>query len=183
MTKFDTHTLLKLNSNFNDLKIVKELVYDKCDLNLSNLSISSESQKYGACSFLLDDSKIQLRISKVTPKKTGQFVTIWKRNLDGITEPFNINDNIDFIIIIARSEENFGQFIFPKLVLAENGIITRNEKVGKRGIRVYPPWSLTTNKQAQKTQIWQEKYFLTIKTDGSTNLKLAKLILDKASKK
>jgi len=53
-------------------------------------------------------------------------------------------------------------------VLADKEIITRNGKEGKRGIRVYPPWDIATNKQAEKTQNWQSNYFLTIKTDDTT---------------
>ena len=46
--------------------------------------------------------KIQHRVSKITPTKNGQFVTLWKRNQNGITEPFDINDEIDFIIITVK---------------------------------------------------------------------------------
>lgn len=165
------------NPLYSDLDLVKELVYDKCGFRLTNLKWSSESAEYGACSFKLDGEKIEYRISKITPTKTGQFVTVWKRNKDGITEPFDILDDIDFIIITSKSGDNFGQFIFPKSVLADHGVITRNGKEGKRGIRVYPPWDITTNKQAIKTQNWQTKYFLTIEKDNSTDLALAKKLL------
>lgn len=67
--------------------------------------------------------------------------------------------------------------MFPKSVLAEKGIITLNGKVGKRGIRVYPPWDIPTKKQAQKTQNWQTKYFFTIYADRATDLGLAKELL------
>ena len=63
-------------------------------------------------------------------------MTIWKRNKDGITEPFDTSDDFDFVIITARNDNNFGQFIFPKSILADKGIITRKGKEGKRGIRV-----------------------------------------------
>jgi hypothetical protein len=162
------------NSIHSDLKAVKELVYDKCGFDLSNLKQNLESVEYGACSFKLNGKTIQYRVSKITPKKTGQFVAIWKRNKNGITEPFDISDDLDFIIIISKSGDNFGQFVFPKSVLADKGIITRNGKEGKRGIRVYPPWDITTNKQADKTQSWQTKYFLTIKNHNSTDLELTK---------
>ena len=95
----------------------------------------------------------------------------------GITEPFDISDDIDFIIITSKSGDNFGQFIFPKSVLADKGIITSNGKEGKRGIRVYPPWDIATNKQALLTQSWQTKYFLTIKNHNSTDLNLTKTLL------
>jgi len=171
--KFE-NTLTIMNRFHNDLKIVKELVYDKCSFDLTNLKLNSESVEYGACSFVLNGKKIQHRVSKITPTKTGQFVTIWKRNKVGITEPFDIVDDIDFVVITTRSGDNFGQFIFPKPVLADKGIITQNGKKGKRGIRVYPPWDFGPNKQAEKTQSWQTKYFLTIQNDNSTDLEFIK---------
>ena len=172
------NTLALLNSIHSDLKVVKELVYDKCGFDLTNFKQNEESKEYGACTFVLNGKTIEQRISKITPTKTGQFVTIWKRNKDGITEPFDNEDNFDFIIITARNGENFGQFIFPKLVLVDRGIITRNGKEGKRGIRVYPPWDITTNKQAEKTQNWQTKYFVTIKNNNPTELELTKKLLE-----
>lgn len=70
------NTLLLLNSIHNDLKIVKELVYDKCGFDLTNLKQNLESKDYGACSFVLNGKTIEQRISKITAIKTGQFVTI-----------------------------------------------------------------------------------------------------------
>jgi hypothetical protein len=171
------NTLTLLNSIHSDLKVVKELVYDKCGFDLTNLKQNIESKEYGACTFVLNGKTIQQRVSKITKTKTGQFVTIWKRNKDGITEPFDYEDNFDFVIITARNDENFGQFIFPKLVLADKGIISRNSIEGKRGIRVYPPWDITTNKQAEKTQNWQTKYFVTIKNNNPTDIELTKKLL------
>ena len=170
------NTLILLNSIHSDLKVVKELVYDKCGFVLTNLKQNVESKEYGACTFELNNKIIQQRVSKITPTKTGQFVSIWKRNKDGITEPFDNLDNFDFVIITARNEEKFGQFIFPKSVLLDKGIITGNGKKGKLGIRVYPPWDTATNKQAEKTQLWQTKYFLTIDSNDKTNLNFAKLL-------
>jgi len=162
------------NSFRHDLKIAQEMVYDPCGFEFKNLSLNAESTEYGACSFELDGKKIQYRVSKITPTKNGQFVTLWKRNQEGITEPFDINDEIDFIIVTTRSGDNFGQFIFPRFVLAEKGIISQNNKSGKRGFRVYPPWDAPKSRQAETTQNWQLHYFLTLKTDGSTDLGLVK---------
>ena len=175
------NTLTVLDSISSDLKVVKELVYDKCGFVFTNLKENLESKEYGACSFELEGKTIQYRVSKITPTKIGQFVTIWKRNNDGITEPFDILDDLDFIIVMSKSGNNIGQFIFPKSVLADKGIITRNNKVGKRGIRVYPPWDFATNRQAAKTQSWQTKYFITIKNDDSTDLEMTKKLISKTS--
>jgi len=172
--------MANLNSFHNDLKIAKELVYDVCNFTLSNPKLNSESEDYAACSFELNNKIVQYRASKITPTKAGQFVTIWKRNKNGITEPFDVSDEIDFIIISSRSDDNFGQFIFPKNVLADKGILTQNGVSGKRGIRVYPPWDIPKSKQAEKTQNWQINYFVTIKTNAIDNLDLAKKLLNQS---
>jgi hypothetical protein len=163
-----------LNSN---LKAIKELCYDKCSFVLTHLKINSAGIEYGACSFELDGQKIIGRVSKITPTKTGQFVTIWKRNKKGTTEPFDIQDDFEFIIIISKSGESIGKFVFPKSVLAEKGIISQDKKNGKRGIRVYPPWDTVTNKQAAKTQNWQVKYFVTIERDDIATLDFMRKLL------
>lgn len=162
------------NERYSDLNVVKELLYDKCKLELTNLKRNSESVEYSACSFNLDGQKMEYRMSKITPTKTGQFVTIWKRNKKGETEPFDFSDTFDFIAITAISGDKIGQFIFPKSILAAKGIITHNGKEGKRGIRVYPTWDTPTSKQATKTQDWQTNYFVEIKTNLTTDFDLIK---------
>ena len=113
-------------------------------------------------------------MEKITPIKIGQFVTIWKRNGKGKTQPFDISDNIDLYLISVRQQNRIGLFIFPKSVLHNNKILSSKTSDGKRGIRVYPGWDLTTNKQAEKTQQWQTKYFLEISKDQLMNIKRAK---------
>lgn len=166
-----------VNLIYSELEAAKELVYSKCGFELTSLKQHLESAEYRACSFKLAGKAIQFRVSKITPAKTGQFVTIWKRNKDGITEPFNVLDDLDFIIITSTSGDNFGQFIFPKSVLADKGIIAGNGKQGKRGIRVYPPWDIAASKQAEKTQSWQIKYFLPMNNDDALDLDLARELL------
>jgi hypothetical protein len=143
------------------------------------LKWNSESEEYGACSFSLNGKTIQYRVSKITPTKSGQFVTVWKRNKKGITEPFTVSDGIDFIIVTSKKGETIGQFIFPRSVLADNGIMTANGKEGKRGIRVYPPWDIPTNTQAEKTQAWQTKYFVTIKGNTPPELNVIRDLFEK----
>ncbi|MDI6046369.1 MepB family protein [Flavobacterium yafengii] len=152
----------------------KELVFDKCGFELRNLEIEKESTEYSACKFDLNTVKILFRVSKITPTKIGQFVTFWKRSENGPIEPYAVSDAIDFFIINTKSNDKFGQFIFPKSVLSQQEIISTDLKEGKRGIRVYPPWDLTISKQAQKTQKWQLEYFLEIPLNKSVNLDRAK---------
>ncbi|MBC7937144.1 MAG: MepB family protein [Rhizobacter sp.] len=148
--------------------LFKEWVQNKCRLVVSDIIESEESKAYAACTFQVNDANIIYRQSKITPTKTGQFVTIWKRNKAGITEAFCSTDNFDYLTIVARSGLNIGAFIFPKNVLLENGIIGINGKDGKRGIRIYPPWDVAANKQAVKTQQWQKEYFIDLKDEENT---------------
>ncbi|WP_202702916.1 MepB family protein [Flavobacterium sp. UGB4466] len=152
-----------------DLRIAKELLYDCCDFDLTLPQPEAESNEYDAYRFRLNQKNICYRKAKITPTKTGQFVTLWKRNTAGIIAPFDFTDAIDFVIVSVRKSELYGQFVFPKSVLLEKGIFTTSKKEGKRATRVYPPWDETTSKQAQKTQQWQLNYFYSITPE--TNLK------------
>jgi hypothetical protein len=161
---------MNLKSLPKDLIIAKELVYDAFGFNFSEPQKETESTEYKAYRFFLNEKNCCYREAKITPTKTGQFVTLWKRNASGIIAPFNFLDHIDFVIITVRKETFLGQFIFPKSVLFEKGIFSTEAKEGKRAIRVYPPWDETTNNQAQKTQKWQLNYFYEIQpnTDFTT---------------
>lgn len=112
-------------------------------------------------------NKTIYREAKITPKKIGQFVSVWKRNKAGITEPRQLNDDFDEFIIKCEAGNKVGQFVFPKAVLAEKGIVSTNLKEGKRGFRVYPPWDKAENKQAIKTQEWQLEYFHYMDSDNT----------------
>lgn len=155
-----------------DLLFIQEF-YSFCGFTLTKLQMHAESKEYGACSFELNNKKVEHRISKITPTKTGQFVTIWKRNKEGNTAPFDYKD-LDFIIITSKSGDRIGQFIFSKAILAKKGIITKNGKSGKCGIRVYPPWDNVTSKQAEQTQSWQSNYFVMIESNETTYNNLIK---------
>lgn len=160
-----------------NLLTAKELVYDICGFECSEPQPEKESQEYDAFDFKIGESQIKFRSAKITPTKTGQFVTLWKRNINGIIEPFDYKDDIDFVIVSVQKENLLGQFIFPKEILLKKGVFTSETKEGIRATRVYPPWDETTSKQAQKTQQWQLDYFLSV--SDKTDLNRAKHLLDK----
>lgn len=149
-----------LYSNYN-LPTFKT-IYKQCGLEIKAFEKEAESQEYSACRFKINGLQVISRQAKITPTKTGQFVTCWQRNKDGITEPFNEATGLDFLLINVIKANQIGQFIFPKNILIEKGILSTSKKGGKRGFRVYPPWDETSNKQAQKSQDWQSDFFVAL---------------------
>ena len=157
-----------------DLLLTKEKLYDTCNFECSFPEKEKESAEYAAYSFTINEKSILFRSAKITPTKIGQFVTLWKRIEKGPIQPFDYTDAMDLIVISVRKENCVGQFVFPKAVLCEKGIISTTTKEGKRAIRVYPPWDEAINKQAQKTQQWQLEYFLEIPNEQPVNIEHAK---------
>lgn len=145
-------------------------ICSKFQLILRNVSRDEECEAYSGLNFQLDDRTVKFRKAKVTPKKTGLFVTLWKRNANGQTEPFSITEPVDFYIIAAEKGQNMGFFLFPKAVLAEKGILSGKGKEGKRGFRVYPEWETTGNKQAEKTQNWQNTFFIDLSSNEEAGM-------------
>mgnify|MGYP003574926877 CR=1 FL=1 len=131
-------------------------------INISNVQADLECEEYFGYNFQLNKTNIKFRKAKITPKKIGQFVTLWRRNANGITEPFNFKDDFEFYIIYVERDEQKGFFFFSKQVLAEKQILINGTKDGKRGFRVYPSWDAPENKQAEKTQVWQSEFFINL---------------------
>lgn len=156
---------LNLNSFENyhpEFKAIKEIFYDKNNLEISHFNPNPEYKNSLASSFSINQFFIQHRVAKITPKKIGQFVSIWKRDFSGKTAAYSFDDKLDFLIISIKEKDQMGQFIFPKPVLLENGIIKSNTSKGKLGIRVYPSWNKALNKQAIHSQNWQLKHFYNV---------------------
>lgn len=133
-----------------------------------NLLPDKEADAYCGYNFQINQWQCKFRKAKTTPKKVGQFVTLWRRNEDGVTEPFNENDNDDFYIIFTEERDKRGIFLFSKTVLIQKQILSTSTKEGKRGFRVYPIWSQPENLQAKNTQSWQSKYFVELSNSEST---------------
>ncbi len=148
------------DSTPNDLLTIQSLVYTPCGFNFSSPLVERESSEYGACTFTLNGVSILFRVAKITPIKIGQFVTLWKRIGRSPIQPFDLSDSVDYFVVSVEKENFLGQFVFPKSVLYEKGIVSKNGKGGKRAIRVYPPWDNAISTQAKKTQKWQLEYFL-----------------------
>ncbi|MFD0418113.1 MepB family protein [Streptomyces sp. NPDC127108] len=157
-----------------DLLAAKALLYDPLGLTCSQPVPEAESAEYGAHAFTLDGLAVRFRVAKTTPTKVGQFVTVWQRSEAGPIRPFDDADPVDLFVVSSREGEHFGQFVFPRGVLRERGIVSEGGVGGKRGFRVYPPWVVTASRQAERTQGWQRECFLPVPEGGGLDVELAR---------
>ena len=108
-------------------------------------------------------AQVRVRSGKITPTKVGLFVTHWRRTADGTTGPYGVHDSADTLLVTAAEDGPHparGVFVFDRASLVSHGIVARDGRDGKRGFRVYPPWSLTAPGQAARTQRWQVEHFV-----------------------
>lgn len=123
----------------------------------------AESVEYGAHTFEVNGRNAVFRVARTTPKKAGQFVTLWQRTTPdgrGPIRPYDSSESVDLFMVSVRGDAALGLFVFPQDVLIARGVVSTGFIGGKRAIRVYPPDSEPTNKTAQSTQRWQlEHYF------------------------
>ncbi|MCX7120410.1 MAG: MepB family protein [Gammaproteobacteria bacterium] len=167
---------IKFVDTHSDLQLANNLIYKKLNLAFNNFTPEKESADYAAATFTLNNHHIIFRTSKITPTKTGQFVTLWKRINNSPIQPFDLSDPFDFVVIGVRFKEKAGQFIFPKEILIKKNIFSKNNIGGKRAMRVYAPWDEANSKQALATQKWQSAFFIYL-TDHINLEKLASAFL------
>lgn len=159
------------------IELIDKLIFKTCGIEITGLMENLESHKYSAHGFALNGIKAQFQLAKITPSKTGQFVTIWQRDDKGITQPYKIDDNFTLYIIAVKDNNKQGVFIFPKAELYKHKILAGESSKGKRGIRVYASWDAALSKQAQKTKNWQTQFFIDLSSAVDIDITLAKNLL------
>jgi hypothetical protein len=151
-------------SRADDLSVAFAPLFDMVDsigIRVTGIPIwEDESSNYQAARYGLNGFTVLLRVAKITPKKVGLFVTLWKRLNEGSAiEPYSDHDAIDFVVVVVSQEVDQGFFVFDRSWLIANRVLTTKLREGKRAFRIYPPWVATTSKQAQKSQRVQEPHF------------------------
>ncbi len=143
-------------------------------LPFENLSVVEENVRYNALQFTVGNVVFQFRVARQTQTKSGHFVVFWKRSVSSQSVPYDVEDAFDVFLIFASSwddvlqKDRYGYFVFTKAVLREHGVISYHGVGGKRGLRVYAPWEVAGNHQAQRTQEWQIKSFFEVVSGNVT---------------
>ena len=159
---------------------LNETIYKVNNLLATSLEEESQNDKYGGGIFVLSSKTIRFRVAKTTPTKLGQFVAFWEKDKNNKNQAFNYNQAPELLVINCwGSNEEFGQFIFPKANLLKHQILRSDTSKGKMGMRIYPAWSFPESKEALKTQAWQSEYFIDLTHPNKiSNGKLLKLYLE-----
>ena len=118
-----------------------------------------QSGEYESGVVAIGSERWRLRTARVTPRKPGAFVAVWKRDELGETRPFGSDDPIDGLLVFVREDDRFGMFRFVASQLESLGVTRSAAHPGKRGFRVYPSWSVGLNRQALRTQAAQSSAF------------------------
>ena len=96
--------------------------------------------------------------------------------MSGEIAPFDLDDGIDKVIVLAGEHPRFGVFVFRRQLLVEKDIFSEQSIGGKRAFRVYAPWVMPSAAQAKRAKIWQCDHFAEL-TDATQGLaQLAKVL-------
>lgn len=144
------HSLTKLNTVLNEAGLPL----------LTNINYELQNAEYEGFTANIANLSIRSRKAKRTPKKAGFFVAFWEKDNQGTNQAYSTLESPDKLIIQISEEAYSGQFIFPKKILQERGVLRTNTTSGKMAMRVYPNWCKDLNKTAQKTKNWQVPYFI-----------------------
>ncbi len=155
--------------------ILKEAnhIYKNLSFKITEFKSDLEGQDYEAGYFNINSKRVISRRAKLTPKKIGQFVTLWMRNVENQTCPFSVDQYFDMVVINVVNGDLCGQFVFPKDLLENKRIVSSERSAGKRGFRLYAPWDQPESKQAISSKKWQTKYFLDFMLDKKTLMRKA----------
>ncbi|MFN3019406.1 MepB family protein [Chryseobacterium sp. TY3] len=74
--------------------------------------------------------------------------------------------------------DSFGFLIFSKVVLVKNKILTTENVLGQRCFRLYPDWDNPTNRQAEKTKLWQSYFFFNVTKSNNNRLEKIRTVFD-----
>lgn len=129
---------------------------------IKNKIDSPYKNDYNSCELEIKNHKIIYRTAKITPKKPGAFVAIWKKDTSNKNIPFSIEDDFTHMVIYIEEQNNKGVFIFTKQDLTDLGIISHPTCKGKMGVRLYPIWCKNLNKQATNNKDKQSPSFYII---------------------
>ena len=131
-----------------DLLEAYERVYLPCEYASTLLLKEPESKEYGADTFEVNHLKVRFRVAQVTPKKVGQFVTLWRRMGTGPIQPFHEADLVDRFVVSVRKGESLRHLFFRSLFWSYKASFRQiRERVNELYVFIPPGIEQTTVKR------------------------------------
>ncbi|WP_080873309.1 MepB family protein [Oceanobacillus timonensis] len=146
------------------INLMKELLSGTDD-EITNILNEPQNMEYEGTTFHINDNNYRSRLAKRTLKKDGYFVVFWEKDVNHCNQAYAYSESPNKIVISIIDKDLKGQFIFPKSLLLEKGILRTAGNKGKMAIRVYPSWENSLNNAAKKTQAWQAPYFINVSNE------------------
>ncbi len=159
---------VKLNAGYimKSVKLLNEL-FKSLEMPVLEIDcIDPFNQEYEGFDFSVSQIRYRSRLAKKTPKKAGYFLAIWEKDLANKNIPFSAEAFPDYLIVNIIDGKRKGQFIFPKVLLKQQGILSSPTKLGKMAFRVYAPWDQDLNVSAMKTAQWQTPCFIELPAES-----------------
>lgn len=147
------------------LELIGKIVSNNEKYRMINLQEENQNKEYEGLTFNIEQHTFRSRLAKKTPKKKGYFVVFWEKDKDNKNQPYAFDNMPEKLIVSIIDNHLIGQFVFPKLLLLEKGILKSENDKGKMAMRVYPSWENELNDSARKTQKWQEAYFINLSNE------------------
>lgn len=129
--------------------------------------VEPQNAAYEGAVFHYNTSFFRLRRAKRTPKKAGYFVAFWEKDEMSRNQAYHVADSPTKLIVVISDGDFQGQFVFPREVLHNQGVLRDDRQTGKMALRVYPRWEGNLNKTATRTQAWQLPYFVDLAETGA----------------
>lgn len=160
------------------LKSLIDFLSTEATFSLSSVIEVACNQDYVAHKFYLTNLCCQFRVAKITPKKLGGFVALWKKDTSHKNVPYQYED-FQLCLVFIQEQLNTGVFVFTNQIMYYHKLLSAHDGgIGKLGFRVYPDWVCLDSKAAQKTQSWQTKYFINFANDLGSNIAKLQSILN-----
>lgn len=125
----------------------------------------TQNSEYEGGIVTINGQSYRSRLAKLTPKKVGYFVAFWEKGPNNQNQAFDMANTPDKSIISIIDGDLKGQFVFPKSILIQKGVLRREHAKGKMAMRVYPTWFDQLNTTASQTQKWQGAYFIDLSSE------------------
>ena len=141
---------------------MQKKIFEPLGILYSTPLVNTYEHTHRSFTTIINNKRCIISLAEKTAKKTGFFVTFWKKDHNNKSLPYDTKDPLDVLIIIAEEDVHYGVLILSRELLTQKKIVSSASAPGKRGFRIYTDWNRPESRHARITQQWQSQYFLNL---------------------